>query len=53
MAAILIRLTVGQPQCLGPLKPGRLLWPVESGRRNTSRKGHTASNLCPLPVQKP
>ena len=53
MAAILIPLTVGQPQCLSPLKPGRLLWPVESGRRTTSRKGYAASSLCPLPEQKP
>ena len=53
MAAILIPLTVGQPQCLGPLKPGLLLWPVESGRCNTSRKGHAASSLYPLPEQKP
>lgn len=48
MAAILIPLTVGQPQCLGPLKAGPLLWPVESGRRNNQQKGQLPASVHSL-----
>lgn len=48
-----IPLIVGQGRCLCPSALGGLLWPIESGSSNTSRKDHAASTLCPAPVRKP
>lgn len=52
-ASSVIPLLVGQGRRLRPLALGGLLWSIESGGSNTSRKDHAASTLCPAPVRKP